>query len=213
MAKKKKKSEKNKEFYWMGGAVVGLVVLYLVLSVLFNSLGKVEYEGLVFVKEKLGEIPIYHYTYFFENKNNVMIQYNLYIRHDPRELDVPVMGEIHLPLKKTLYISVNATEELSSCEDSNLAVGSLAAFLANNDYMVKGATTDKNLAKEINISYITCDNRPSATVVLIQEGNETSIRREDNCYVMSVANCEILKTVEKFEIQTIIDAKKRMAEE
>lgn len=217
MARKKKAIEEKKEndngLRWIGGALVVLVILYLALSVVFDNLGKIDYNGLTFVKEQMGELTIYHYTYYFHNSKGVLITYNLYLRTNPRKLNVPVEGEIYLPKKENVYISINATENLSKCENSNMAAASLAGFLTNNDYIVKGATPDKELAEKTNVSYITCENRPSATVILIQEGNETSIVKDKNCYVMNIADCRILEAVEKFETQIIIDAKKRMAEE
>jgi hypothetical protein len=204
---------KHKEWHYIVGALIVLAVLYLILALLFNNLGKIDYNGLTFVKEKLGELEVYHYTYYFHNTQGVLIKYNLYLRTDPRKLNVPVEAEVYLPKKNEVYISLNATESLYKCENSNLAVSSLAAFLTNNDYKVKGATPDENLAKETNISYITCKNRPSASVILVQEGNMTSIIKKDNCYIIDVANCEILEAIEKFETQMIIDAKDRMKEE
>lgn len=203
-AKKDKKTKK--ELYWILGVMAGLIVIFLISSFAFNALATFEYNGLTFTKEKFGEIPVYHYYYFFNDPKGKLYQYNLYLRKDPRKNTVPITGNIILPDKKFIYISINTTG-LEQCPDSVIATSALTGFLTNNQFTVKGATPIKELAEELKVQHATCENLPNNVVILIQEGNETKIEKENMCHTISVANCEILDAVEKFQVQAILDAK------
>jgi len=120
-----------------------------------------------------------------------------------------VDGAVELGSKtKLVYISVNATE-FTKCDNSSIALASLSSFLTNNEYMVKGGSPDKEEAETNDVRYATCENLPSQKVILFGEGEETKIVREDNCYIVTVAGCEILQASEKFQVQAIVDAKKQ----
>jgi len=43
--------------------------------------------------------------------------------------------------------------------------------------------------------------------LLLRTGEETRINRNGLCYYIDVADCEILPAIEKFIVQSIIDAK------
>ena len=97
-----------------------------------------------------------------------------------------------------------------------MAIGSLAGFLASAGLDVKGASPDEQIANETNVRHVTCDNRPNNPVILIKEGDVTEINKAGlfgNCYVMQVSQCEILEAIEKFQVQSIIDAKGRQGVE
>ena len=85
----------------------------------------------------------------------------------------------------------------------------MTSFFNQNGYNVLPAVADRNTAHANNLSYITCYNHPSNPVILINDGNETKITVENNCFNVEVANCEILNAVEKLQVQSIIDAKER----
>ncbi len=208
MAKTENKPDKHKQINWIIGWLVGLFVLYLVLAFVFGKLGTFTYEGLVFTKEKFGNILVYHYSYYYESSSGGLIKYNLYLRNDPRKNPVLVIGEIGLVKNNFVFISINGSE-LSSCEDSGIAVASLSAFLTNNEFKVKGASLDEAEAKANNILFADCKTKQDAQVVVIRKGNETSIMKEDNCYTISIGCDSFVQAVEKFEVQAILDAKAR----
>ncbi len=203
---------KTKEIYVILAFMAGLVILFLISVSIFNSLKIFDYEGLTFTKERFGEIPVFHYYYYINNPitGNVIAKYNLYLRNDPRENDVPIEGEIEfLSPQEYHYISVNGTG-LEQCPQSSLAIGTLSAFLTNNQLSVKGASPESEIAEKEVVPYITCENTKDRVVILIQSGNETKIERiGKRCHVISVSNCEILEAIEKFEVQSILDARKR----
>ena len=199
------KKEKETQFKWILGMMVGLIVVILLVYYIMNNINKIEYKGLAFTKEKFGEIIVYHYYYYFTDNENQLIKYNLYLRNDPRENEVPIEGKIELG--KKVYISYDAS--INSCDKSALAADSLAKFLVNNQLSVKAGIPDRAEAESKNITYIDCNTNPDDATILIKAGNETNIIKEDNCYVISVSDCNILNAVEKFEVQTILDASVR----
>lgn len=83
----------------------------------------------------------------------------------------------------------------------------LSSFLNQNGYAVKSGASDEVIAREQNLTHITCENRPDRMVISYTSGDSPSIVRKGNCYTITVANCDILAPTEKFIIQSILDAK------
>jgi len=214
MAKKKKKEnpikkdfKKNKELYWVLGTMLLVILVFFASYNFFKGLNEFEYKGLKFVKERYSEVDFYHYWYYFE-KGTTSYRYNLYLKNDPRENDVPIEGNIIFKERSTTYISVNDTGLTECGGDGVVAVAALSDFLSGNFIKLEAAHPDNTVASQNNITYANCDTHMQDKVILIQVGDETKIENpKDNCHVISVANCEIIKAVEKFEVQAILDAK------
>lgn len=213
---KKQKIAKDKETnldkqikkYWpvFAGLAI-LAVLFIVLYYAFQGLGKVEYKGLSFTKEKFGEVLVYSYNYLVKTPSGKIVQRTLYIRGDPRYNNVSITGEIVYPIGKRVYISINGTG-LTECEDSMISVASLSNFLANNNFDVRAGTPDESEARMKNQTYVTCDKFPGNVVISLGVGKETKITKSGKyCHNVEVADCRILAAVEKFMIQSLIDAK------
>ena len=225
----------DKQFYYVIGAMVGLIVLFLLAHSFFQSLKTFEYQGLEFSKEKFGDIPLYYY-YYYTNPSyatgnviqNEPRMINLYLRHDPRTNEIPVDGNLEFQRGKFIYITLNSTG-LTECPYSTLALAGLSSFFGQNGFEIKGGVPDEAEAKKDNLEYITCEQHPDNSVILIKSGDETKIKRDSktvytavdgklagksteysNCYTITVANCEILQATEKFMTQSIIDAKARI---
>jgi hypothetical protein len=204
---------KSKELYWVLGTMLGLVIIFLVASSVFQSLRTFDYNGLTFTKEYFGDIPIYRYSY-----NSIVTgsatspkdirPVNLVLRGDPRENAVPIDGKVELPRGKTVYFGFNS-EGLTQCPYSTLSVATFSSFLASNGFTVRGGTTNETEANETNIDFVTCEQFPENPVIIFQASDETSINKENTCYNVNVANCEILPAVEKFMVQALIEAKER----
>jgi hypothetical protein len=211
--------KKNTEFYWIFGGMIVLIAVFLISYSIFQGLNKFEYEGLTFTKEKTGEIPFFKYYFYAKNSMTGMATQeprlvNVYFRVDPRQNNVPVEGEIEFGGRKDVYVSVNP-ENLTKCEYGSVGISTLSMFLASSYIPVKGATPIKELAKETNITYATCDNHPKNYVILIQSANETKVTKQgNNCYVIDINGCdEIMPAIEKFILQSILDAKARQSAE
>ena len=152
-----------------------------------------------------------HYYRYYVDSNGTLIKHNVYLMNDPRENDVPIEGEIVLQKGKYTFISINTTG-LTQCPESQLAIASLSSFLSDSGLLVYAATPNQTEANVTGVRYATCENRPNNVVILIQSssGNQSRIYKPtERCHVIEVANCEMIKTIEKFELQTLVDAKAR----
>jgi len=212
--KRKSKNEKRleKELLYILGFMVFLVILFVFASSVFKGFNTFEYEGMTFTKERLGEIPLYHYYYLFTNKNNVLVQYNLYLRNDPRENNIPVIGdEIFLKKNKAIYITVEKDDNLNNCPYGVLGISNLVSFLNDNDYVTEGGNPNFHDAKANNETWVTCETHKYNPVVKILKGDSSKISIEGNCYNIEVANCEeFLPATEKFTLEILIDARERL---
>lgn len=200
--------EKNKEFYFilMGMAVL-LAALFITVSVVRGT-NHFTYKTLSFTKEMFGQIPVYHYYYYFE-KAGKQYQYNLYLRIDPRENNISMDGVTEFPEGKTVYVGINGTG-ITGCPTASRDLGTLGAFFANNLMMVKPGTVNETEAKTNNMTYVSCNQFLTNAVIQISSGNETKIFKEgSNCYNIQIANCQTLEAIEKFEVRTLLDAKAR----
>ena len=190
-----------------------LVAIFFASYYIFKSLNTFKYEGLTFTKERFGEIPLFHHYYNFNSKGE-LFQYNLYLRNDPRKNTVPITGKaiderIEFGQDNFVYLSV-APENLTQCEYSRVGISNLASFLTDNQLNVKGAAPNESLAEENNVRYATCSTHPNDIVIIIQAGNETKlIQEEDDCYIIQIANCEVLQAIEKFQIKALLDSRKK----
>lgn len=211
-ANKKSESEKKggNELYWVLGIMAGLIVAVLVGSQVYHGMNTFKYQGLTFNKVRVGELNFFYYNYMFKDLEGQQYRYNLYLRHDPRTNNVSINGgEVVLTKDLFVYISVNSTG-LDKCEDSGIALGGLTNFISSNLIPVRAAKPDEKEANATNFRYVNCQTNPDNVVILVQQGNETSINKVGNCQIMTIGNCEIMKAVEKFEVQAIVDAKARM---
>ena len=204
----KKAAKKSKELYWIFGVMIVMLAIILLIPLISRQLNTFKYESLTFTKEKFGQIPVYHYYYSYSFNKQVWT-YNLYLRLDPRKNTVPVYGEIGFPkIGSTVLISINSSA-FSKCDSTLRELASLADLLSGNKYPVKGGVLDKNESVASNLTYITCDNSPHSMVITLNSGNETKIVSNGSCNQIIVKDCELLEAVEKFKVQSLIDAKKR----
>ena len=56
---------KNKELYWILSVMAILLIVLLFASSIFKSFNTFKYHGLVFTKERFGQIPVFHHYYYF----------------------------------------------------------------------------------------------------------------------------------------------------
>ena len=182
-------------------------------SSVFKNFKQVEYKGVTITKEKFGQIPVFHYNYYFKTTAGRLIKYNLYLRVDPRENDVPIEGNsIRLTGDKTTYITIDATE-LNKCDKSILAVAKISGFLTDNQIKIKSGTTDINEAavygNDSIDDYITCENKPDNTVIEFEKGDKTRVSIEGNCHkIIFGPECKVLEAAEKYNVQAILNSKK-----
>lgn len=213
--KTKKSFRKNKsnrweiEIPWYVWAIGVVVIVGIVFWVVFSSVGQVKYEGLVFQAEKYGTTVVYHNSYLLKMPNGEVIKYNLYLHNNPKKNDVPLNAEIIYPeFMAEVKLGIN-TSGLTKCPESSLAVGSLSEFILNNGFTIKVGTTNSSISNEHNITYMTCETHPNDFMIFMSEGDKTQITQQGNCIKIEVANCEIQPAVEKFIVESIVQARER----
>ena len=203
----KKLKRSKKEIYWIIGAMIIILGVMYLAQIIAAELRTFNYQGLTFTKEKFEKIPVFHYYYFFNNDGQAY-KYNLFLREDPRKNIVPVEGNLIFSGERTIYLSINGTG-LAQCGNSSREIATITSFFVNNKFTVKVGTPDKMESEQKNFSHYSCETNPLNDVILIEKGDKTVIKKKGGCYIIDIANCELLNAIEKFEVQSIIDAKKR----
>ncbi len=204
---------RKKELIWISGVMVFLILVLFLTSYLAKSTNTFTFQTLKFEKQLYGTIPVYVYAYTFKDITGSAVQeynYQLLLRLDPRKNDVLVNGNIDLSLLgRDVYISVNTTG-FNFCPTTSRDFASLSGFLTTNLFNITTGVPDAQTAAELNRTQVTCDLYPQNTVLMIQTSNITDIQKVNNsCYLLNVANCETLNVVEKFEVQSLLDAKNK----
>ncbi len=198
---------KQNEAIWVVGTMI-VIILALVLTPMFMRMfATFDYEGLTFTREKFGNIPVYHYSYYFIDELGQQYQYNLYLRNDPRTNIVPIDSNIMFKEDRKVYVTLNSTA-LAQCPNGLRDIASIARFLSDNLISVQAGNIDGGIASQNNLTYVTCENHPDDVVISIVPGNETKITKTYECHTVSYATCEeVLPALEKFMVKSILDAK------
>lgn len=212
--KKNKKTMKvEKELLYIVGFVIFLVLVFIFSFSVFNKASKFNYEGLTFSKEKFGEIPVFRTSYIFRSPTGNAINYNMYLRNDPRTNDIPIEGKISY-VGPAVYVTLE-TDYLRQCEDTSIAIPDLSRFLAENGLKVYSGNMDFTEAAIYNQRHITCEILPEGNVIQIRrateaDGDETRIVVSGRCNDIIIGDdCRILEATEKYKLQSYLDAQKR----
>ncbi|MCX8159021.1 MAG: hypothetical protein N3D20_01880 [Candidatus Pacearchaeota archaeon] len=207
---------KHKEVVYAIIWILILVIVFVVSFYLFRNIGRIEYEGMYFVKEKLGEVILYHYKYYIMDEvNGKIYSYNLYLRNDPRKNNVNVEADgFKFFIGKPFILGLNSTG-LGNCSLSMVAMDTLIQFIMYNNHLQKPkvGTVDKNESMEKNMTYVRCEKYPLNTVIIIESANESKIIGKDNCFILKVKDCEITQVTEKFILEALKYARKAKKEE
>ena len=194
--KTKKKNEKQlKAIVVFMMVIIAAILLSYWLAI---EMKKFEFAGLTFTKTKSGS------TIFYVAKlplkdifGEVIYKLPVYIREDPRKLArINITDKIIL----TKDTTITAAPGSLRCEDSMLATTTLAVFLqktASNINLAIG-TLNKTEAKQEKRKYVTCDSPQGNAVIVFQESNSSTIEKKNDCYILNIANCEIMNVTERF---------------
>lgn len=173
--------------------IVVFIVLVLLLTFFVNSTKNFEYEGVEFGVEKAGDITFYN-TSFPMVEDGRDINYNIYLRNDPRELrSVDFDGEVNLLEMMVL----DNTEDFVCGGDGGIAMLNFQQILG-----AFGTT----IIKDPNA---TCDSQGRYMFLKIQPGDETNVVQfGPACYEININNCEILEGTERFLVELLVEANK-----
>lgn len=205
-AKKVVKDNPNKtveiQFFWLVGIVITITFAFVFIPLLYHQIfEKFEYAGVNFIKEDSGKLTFYHGQFPIIYKGNLSAIYNVYLRNDPRENNIPVNTNLSLSTK----VSVSLNNDVHLCKDMILGQSELGKFISAFPF-VKNLSTgvvNATFAKEYNIPQITCKNASADhVVIIIQKSESPSIESGDreNCYFLNIGECEYLETAERFVV-------------
>jgi hypothetical protein len=197
----------QREIFWVVGTMLVIIGALILVPLMIRELMVFEYKGLTFTREKFGEIPVYHYSYYFTDAIGQQYQYNLYLRNDPRENTIPIDNDIQFNERRGVYLTLNSTA-LAQCPTSLRDIATLAQFLRDNLIKVEAGNIEQEIAAENNLTHINCSTHPNNAVIAIVPDKETKITQAGTCHTISYASCEdVLPAFEKFIVEAILDAK------
>ncbi len=167
-----------------------------------------DYKGLQFSKRSFGIVNYYAVSVpAIDPFTGEVKGYNeIDLRNNPLDLGkINFSGDLRLHKNITMSFS----KAIEGCNDTIIGVANFAKVL-NGDlgFNIKGATTNENYAKEVNMTYATCENAGNETVIILQNaslGGPTSIKSTiKDCYVIDVNKCETLPALERFILEVAV---------
>ena len=207
---KQKLKNQNKQLIVL--IVIMLGVIILTLGIYFytqNFVNKFSYINLDFQKTKSGQTMFYSARIpIADQYNNIIGNFPINLRNDPRELEKIdtniINGNVTFYKANTVYVS--ADSNIEKCEDGTMALATMSIFLKDfANLRLKAATFDTDYSREQNAIFVNCSTNPQNTVIIIKEGDKTSVMKTaENCYELTYNKCEIMPASEKF-IVTILD--------
>lgn len=191
---KPNKEQSDKERKQLRNILLGLgvFVILIILAVFFiSSIRSFEYKDTKWDIVREGNLLLYDTKLpLFNEKGEQYLNYNFFLRNDPRDLNVDFNGK--LEIKDAMVI--NAEEEFSCDGDGIIAVANLRQL-----YEIIGT-------KVIKDESAGCDSEGRYMYVNLKSGDETKIEKTGNaCYDILISNCEILPATERFMVETFAE--------
>lgn len=206
--KEHRKPSHGRELQWILGSMAVVLALLFLGPMVLREFTSFEYKGLAFTKERFGNIPVFHYSYYFNDELGQRYQYNLYLRNDPRKNLISMTGDVVFD-RLSVALTMNSTA-LAHCPTSLRDIATLSRFLNDNLILTSPGNIDGEIANANNLTYVTCESKPRESVIEIIPGEETRVEQEGRCTRIMYARCEeLLPAIEKFMTEAVIDAKQR----
>lgn len=199
----KKKDASGRQAEVIIGIMAGIILLIIAIMIISNLANNFKYLGLDFKRVKEGNLILYTTNINAVKPDGRRVSTGIYLRNDPRDLsEIPIEGKIRILGWNTAYVSTNPN--IAGCEDNMLALTTLGIFLKSIGYDVKAGSTDGAFARQSNIEYAPCGRYPDNSVMIIQKGEENSIKQiNEKCYEITFKDCEIMKVTERFMVGVI----------
>ena len=207
---KTKENEKKEEISsfqesqlkWIIGIMVFIVVLILVFFWVSNASKKFDYAGVTFENTKVGSITLYSTVITGFNQNGLPIEYRLNLRNDPRELKIPMQGNLNFIKNKPVYFSLDFDSGINECKDL-LPIVDFSRFMYAMGFPLISSVTSNDLAIQYQKPMVDCTNKLNNTVLILTTGDESGIFQDTtnkNCYYLKVSNCEEEEVIEQLEV-------------
>lgn len=197
--------EKRQLFCIIAAMAVILISFFLVYAISQQS-KRFEYNGFNFEKIMYDKLPLYYTKISITRADSNIINYNLYLRDDPRKKNIKPDAFVHF-MRGDIFISLN--KDFEKCDDTSLAMTNIGMLFGAIGLDLKAALDNLEQAEMLKRPYATCENTKNNTVILYKMANETGIKQQENCYIINVADCEILNATEAFIMQTLSDMKRK----
>jgi hypothetical protein len=192
-ASKKQLNEQNKTLLKILIGLGLLVIVFIVIMLGFQEIGKFTYENTKFEMTKEGSLLLYKTSLPVYYQKGIA-DYNFYLRKDPRKTGNSVEFDGELKLLKNFVINLS---DIKCNGDEIIGIANMIKL-----WSVIGA----NVMKDENA---TCDEQGRYIYLDIREGEETKIIEQgDACYKMTINNCEILEATERFMLETFVEVNK-----
>jgi len=204
--KKTSKEEKLQNKYVLTIVIIAAALLLTIflVTVASNMAKHFEYTGLKFEKVMFDKMPFFYTKIQITRPDESVVNYNLYLRNDPRSNNIPVYTEMRFQKE----VAVTTDDAVSNCSYAGVSGVLLGQFLNAMGTDVYTGTTDFEIAKERGIMYIACVPNQNYTLISIKQGSVTKITQSDtNCYNLEIANCELLNATERFVMASISQAR------
>ena len=215
--KKSVQKSEDRQLLWFL-VVIGIVFAVVLVSYFgAESLKSFEYSGVDWMIEDYAEPTgtIFHGRFIALSNSN--LNYNIFLRGDPRENNVSTEGTFDR-FKYGGVISI--TPEVDECRgELSRVMLDLGAFLKRGVGVgpLTSGSTDKYVANESNRQFAQCGTVHDRTLVIIELGDSAVVQDESNpyCYVIRANDCNDVSSVERFMVKAIEDftlAKKALEE-
>lgn len=201
----KVKKRENKTLIWFF-VVVGVVFASVLIPFFWIESSKVfEFGGIDWVIEDYENLRIFHGR--FVSLVNPNLNYNIFLRTDPRINDVEVSGKLD-DFKFGGVISLSP--EVDACRgDLSRVMLDLGAYMKQGIGVgvIESGSSDEEIANSTSRRFATCDNVVDRTVVVVDIGENGIVKSEVNpsCYVIEAKDCDDSAAVEKFMVKSIMD--------
>jgi hypothetical protein len=195
------RARENRQLIWVFVIIVGVFAIFLGTYFYVQGLKTFEFSGVDWIKEEYRDFDLYHSRFPIIYGGEVVANYNLYLRNDPRENDVP--AEVDIGFWSDVVISHE--KEAGQCSGAVRVTGDLSMFLGafpiiNN---ITGAVNDPVVADNLDLEFADCSSAINRTVIMIQKSESPSIVAQGDCYILNIGQCENVETIEKFMIKMV----------
>ena len=201
LPKKAVRKSEDRQLAWFVGVIIVVFVVTLGTYSWFEGMKSFEFGGVDWVYEE--NVDYYHGR--FMNLLGKKFFYNLYLKNDPRENDVPTEGVFD---KFKYGLIVSTSPEFDLCRgDASRVMRDLGAFMIDGlgTESPKAGSTDEDVANSSERLFATCDSIENRTILIIERGDNFVVQDGENvnCYVISVEDCDDASAVEKFMLKVI----------
>jgi hypothetical protein len=203
LPKKSVRNREDKQLTWFFVIILILFASFLIPYFFVESSKVFEYGGVDWSFED--DVSYYHGR--FIALSNIDLIYNIYIRNDPRENNIPTEGTFNM-FKHGAVISTSP--EFDMCRgDASRVMIDLGSFLktAVGVGSISVGSTDQFVAVETKIVYAQCNTVSDRTIVIVDKGDSRVVKNESYpyCYTIYVDDCNDASSVEKFMLKSIED--------